>query len=338
MRAATSTATTMTMTMTMTMTNSPLKEVCAGKDAANFDCYEKYYRDLIAAHGATAAFADIKKAYDANTYVKSQCHPLTHIIGQATAEKYTKPSQAYLEGDPFCWSGFYHGVMETLVAKIGRKNIVEKLDTICTDIPGKAAYSFDYYNCVHGIGHGLMEITGDELFTALETCNGLTGNWEQESCWGGVFMENIIIDGKNHITKYLVPSDPVYPCNAVDEKYKERCYVMQTSYMMKTTGSNFVKIFEICKGVDANYVNTCYESLGRDASGSTTSDIARTNAICLLGKDNDQRLHCVIGAVKDFISYFHSDVKARELCNTFSDAIKQTCLATADSYYASFKK
>ena len=335
---ASATSTIATTSVTTATKTTPLKALCTGKDETNFDCYEAYYHDLVVQQGTKRAFADIKKAYGENSYVRSQCHPLVHIIGQATAQKYDKPLEAYLEGDPFCWSGFYHGVMEALIAKIGRKNIVAKLDTICTDIPGRASYSFDYYNCVHGLGHGLMEVTGDELFEALEMCNGLTGHWEQESCWGGVFMENIIIDGKNHVTKYLKPSDPVYPCNAVDERYKERCYVMQTSYMMKTTGSNFVKIFEICKGVDANYVNTCYESLGRDASGSTTSDNTRTNAICLLGQGSDQQLHCVIGAVKDFISYYHSDVKARELCGTFPDAIKQTCLATADSYYTSFKK
>src|SRR5258708_417656 len=146
----------------------------------------------------------------------------------------------------------------------------------------------------------MMAISNDELFDSLKTCDALSGGWEKTSCYSGVFMENVIVDGKNHFTKYLNPADPLYPCNAVDEKYKERCYIMQTSYMMKVFHADFAKIFATCKKADTGYVDTCYESLGRDASGSTVSNIGRTKQICLMGGDYEARVHCVVGAAKDF--------------------------------------
>ncbi len=56
----------------------------------------------------------------------------------------------------------------------------------------------------------------------------------------------------------------------------------------------------------------------------------------MLGKTLENKEHCVIGAVKDFISYFHSDTEAKELCNSLSGELKSVCLATADSYYRAF--
>ncbi|MDO8516478.1 MAG: hypothetical protein Q7S28_04455 [bacterium] len=312
-----------------------LEEICAGR-VNDWSCYEAHYAALVDTKGVKAAFVDIRARYDHNSYVKSQCHPLTHVIGRAASKKYPDTAAAYNEGDSFCWSGYYHGVLEGIIGVIGLKNLPAQLDAICANLPDKKEYGFNYYNCVHGLGHGLMAITQDELFESFAYCDKLTGYWEQMSCASGAYMENIIQDGKNHKTKFLRPEEPLYPCTESPEKYKNTCYLMQTSYMLKVNGRNFAQTFAWC--VEAGtYSNTCYESLGRDASGGSISDVAKTRDICLLGPDNDARTHCVIGAVKDFISYYHSDVEANALCNSFSDTmLKDTCLATAADYYKSF--
>ncbi|MDO8617473.1 MAG: hypothetical protein Q7N87_01090 [Candidatus Uhrbacteria bacterium] len=313
-----------------------LNQICNGYEQ-DFDCYEKYYRSLaMKANGIKLAFNDLKRRYAINGYVQSQCHPLTHVIGQAAVERFPNVADAYTQGDSFCWSGYYHGVMEGIVGRVGREQALFGLDNICADIPGKATYSFDYYNCVHGLGHGLMAISNDELFESLHDCNVLTGSWERGSCYSGVFMENVIVDGKNHFTKYLKPKDPLYPCNAVDDPYKQACYLMQTSYMLKVSNRDFRKLFDWCEKADAGYVDTCYQSAGRDASGSTVSNLIKTKELCLLGHNTRQRSNCVIGAVKDFISYFHSDVQARELCAALPSNLQKVCLDTAVSYYKSF--
>ncbi len=50
---------------------------------------------------------------------------------------------------------------------------------------------FIAYQCVHGLGHGLMIYTGYDLPLALATCDKLATSWDQTSCTGGVFMENL---------------------------------------------------------------------------------------------------------------------------------------------------
>ncbi len=318
-------------------TSAPIVWNCTGADAGNFDCYDAYYTKLTTDGSIAAAFDDLKARYNTDDYARAECHPLTHVIGRAASEKFATPGEAFTKGDNFCWSGYYHGVLEGIVGRIGLKNLPGQMDSICADIKAKSGYSFDYYNCVHGLGHGVMALTQDELFDSLTLCDKLTGSWEQLSCGSGAFMENIIVDGKNHKTKYLNPQDPLYPCDASPEQYKNTCYLMQTSYMLKINNRDFKQTFAWCSAVDPAYRDTCYRSLGRDASGQSTSGATATRAICLLGADREQQSNCVIGAVKDFISYFHSDVQAKQFCDSFTDPdLQKTCLDNGAAYYSEF--
>ncbi|MBX4186719.1 MAG: hypothetical protein KW802_00440 [Candidatus Doudnabacteria bacterium] len=317
-----------------TVNPSQIPEICTGE--TTFNCYEDFYNGLVKSKGVAAAFTDLKQRYDTNAYVKSQCHPITHVIGSAATQIYRDVGTAYTKGDSFCWSGYYHGVMEGVVGQITTADLPGKMNNICDKVPGKASYSFDYYNCVHGLGHGVMAITENELFDSLKLCDNLQGGWEQSSCHGGVFMENVIIDNKNHFTKFLKPSEPLYPCTAVDDKYKSTCYLMQTSYMLKVTNSDFAKVFDLCSTV-GNFASICYQSLGRDASGRSISNVEATKATCYLGQGYDQRSNCIIGAVKDFISYYHSDVQGKQLCSALEEQLQQICFDTGEGYYRNFK-
>lgn len=312
-------------------------EICTGPESQDFECYERHYVNLVKSHGITAAFDDLKARYQTNSYVVAQCHPIAHVIGREAALKFKTPGEAYVQGDGFCWSGYYHGVLETFIARVGREGLPAQMDHICDGIKGKDRYSFDYYNCVHGLGHGVMAITDTELFQSLDYCDNLTGSWEQESCASGVFMENVIVDNLNHFTKYLKPQEPLYPCTESPAKYKNTCYLMQTSYILKINGGDFTDTFEWCRKAEEGYRATCFQSLGRDASGRSSSDVARTKETCLLGIDFFERSNCMIGAVKDFISYFHSDVQAENLCASLGEAdLTATCRSTKIAYYLQF--
>lgn len=315
---------------------SNAKPVCTGSLSTDFDCYEGHYAELVKDEGIAAAFNDLKSRYSENGFVKAQCHPLTHVIGRFAAKEFAAVGEAYTQGEGFCWSGYYHGVLETVIDDIGLADLPKEMDNVCASIPGKERYSFDYYNCVHGLGHGVMAATQDELFQSLDLCDDLTGAWEEVSCASGAFMENVIVDGLNHKTKYLDPARPLYPCTDSPDKYKGTCYLMQTSYMLKINGGDFKKTFEWCRDAEG-YENICRQSLGRDASGRSSSDVLRTKATCLLGENFEERSNCVIGAVKDFISYFHSDVQAKNFCEALGDEdLTSVCLAVGETYYRQF--
>ena len=307
------------------------------RGSENFNCYRDYYTNIVKKFGISQAFADLKKRYEVDDFVRSECHQLTHVIGHAAASKFENVSQAFYHGDHFCWSGYYHGILESILSRIGRENLTNELNNICKDIPGKDNYSFDYYNCLHGLGHGIMALTHNELFEALSYCDILIGEWEQKSCASGVYMENIMADSRNHVTKYLKPDNPLYPCDISPEKYKDECYKMQTSYMLRLNNYDFKQTFNLCRQAEPEYRELCYQSLGRDASGLTISNLYRTKEICFLGETKEQKLNCIIGAAKDFVSYYHSDQQAIELCNLVEDNdIKTKCLDAVISFFELF--
>ena len=226
--------------------------------------------------------------------------------------------------------------MEGLLLRIRTSNISSKINYICSNISGKENYSFGYYNCVHGLGHGIMYINENELFESLKICDSLNGSWEQNSCYGGVFMENVISDNKYHSTKYLKNDDIFYPCDKVEEKYKAACYLMQTSHMLDSTNYSFSKVFKLCERVGESYIDTCCQSLGRDASGYTESNPIKTRNICLLGKDFRQRSNCITGAAKDFVAYFHSGVEANELCGSLPLELQENCFMAVSEFLKIF--
>lgn len=311
---------------------------CSGERANDYACYQERYQGLVFGPGVKAAFRDLKNEYEENEFVKNNCHQMTHVIGRAAADRLGDLSSTYGEGDSFCWSGYYHGAMESTVAKIGPEKILDEANTICADMGEEQRYSFYHYNCVHGLGHGFMGIQDNELFESLKTCDAITDEWERESCYGGVFMENIMAaNNPSHPTKYLDADRPLYPCTDVETEYKEQCYIMQTSFALQTQDGDFGKVFGLCGEAEEDYRETCYQSLGRDASGNSASDLATTRDTCMMGEDYEARSNCAIGAVKDFISYYDGDEQAKELCESFEADLRKVCLETAEEYAKTFR-
>jgi hypothetical protein len=300
-------------------------------------CLEQTYSRYTQQKGVAAAFVKLKAAYNTDTAVHADCHVLAHAIGRTAADNAKSLDDAYAQGDNFCWSGYYHGVMEAVVTKVGERALPTKIPTICADIKKHQPYSFYHYNCVHGLGHGVLDVYQGNIFTALQMCDRLTDSWEQQSCYGGVFMENIMDEiSHDRPVDYLKADQPMYPCTAVQEKYKGQCYLMQTSHALVLANENFSQVFTECGQVEAAYVDTCYQSLGRDASGNNQSTVAPTKANCMLGLTQDARANCIVGAVKDFISYYHSDKQANALCQALDSSLQPICQTTKTQYYSTF--
>ena len=311
---------------------------CSGASESDYACYQERYQSLVRGSGVEAAFTELKDEYTKNEFVKAQCHQMTHVIGRASATLYGDVSGTFEQGDNFCWSGYYHGAMETIVANTGPDQIVEEVNASSDELDEQQKRSFDRYNLVHGLGHGFMGTQQNELFESLETCDALEGEWERESCYGGVFMENVMAQSNpSSPSKYLKTDQPLYPCTDVEDKYKTECYKMQTSYALQTQDYDFAKVFGLCGGAEDDYRPTCYQSLGRDASAQSVSDVGKTKATCMLGEDEEARSNCVEGAVLDFISYYSDDKQAKELCESLDADLRTECLGTAEEYYRVFK-
>jgi hypothetical protein len=326
----------------VTYTPTKLSE-CQKTAVKDYQCYAKYYATLSYTQGTASAMKDMEAEYNTDEFVKSQCHQLTHVVGRTAYEKTNSLEKAYAEGDNFCWSGFYHGAIEQAAKRLGAEKIKQQANTICKAFADKQRYSFNHFNCVHGLGHGLMAVSDYNLPDALTLCDNLDDSWEESSCYGGVFMENVMVASRGDGTSaYFKADEPLYPCTYVENTYKEQCYLMQTSYVLQHNGYDFTKTFAECAKADTGYIDTCYRSLGRDASGSTVSEVARTVANCRtvynsgVADAESAITSCMLGADRDFVSYYHGIDKANELCDAFGGTLTATCKQDVAEYYKTF--
>ena len=185
-----------------------------------------------------------------------------------------------------CNSGYYHGVLQVALAGLPRNVVVKKSQHLCS-APAVNTEEFLLYQCVHGLGHGLMIYSGDDLPWSLRTCHKLLTDFDRVSCTGGVFMQNL--DTTMGTSRYLSAKDPIYPCNAVVERDKVYCYLMVTSRINTLDGYNWRKTADWCRRSERGWVETCFESYGRDASGASEYDPAKTIALCRAGGPERRR-------------------------------------------------
>lgn len=298
-------------------------------------CWQEFYENA-AQKNPLRALQDLKARYLERGDVLQNCHTLLHVVGRAAAAHYGSVARAYKYGDMFCRSGYYHGVLEHVFADQDPQQALVGLDAICEKVPGKNTRSYDYFACVHGVGHGLMALYEHELFDALKGCKHLTGEWEQSACYGGVFMENVIADTDDVPSLYLDPENLIYPCDVVDEEERGQCFMMQSSYVLKKNGGNFVDAFERCANVDEKFKSTCFLSIGRDASGWGGAHVEATANYCLKGRTYEERSYCFWGAADDFVAQYDSDAEAKQLCEKSDAEFISYCKKVVVDYYATF--
>jgi len=314
---------------------------CSAAASKDYPCIQQRYQDLVRNLGVEAAFAELKGEMATNNFINSNCHQISHVIGRVAADLYGDIPNTYSHGNSFCGSGYYHGALETIVAKIGPDRILEEADSLCADLGGHPKHSLFHYNCAHGLGHGFMGNQENDIFDSLDTCDALSDPWERERCYGGVFMENVITkDDREHPSKYLKAASPLYPCDTIESRYKNECYQRQTSYALRTQGNDFVRVFDLCRRLEDGFSSPCYQGLGWAASVQSlnqTDNNATVNQstgdLCMLGGEYEARFNCIVGAVEYFVRHYYSDAQPKVFCETLTAELRAACLQEVEEYY-----
>jgi hypothetical protein len=285
--------------------------LAACKSDETFGCYQRGFRAIVDAQNPGVALDDLDVLYKSDAYVRRTCHPLAHAIGHLAYAKYKSVTVAEQYARETCWSGYHHGLMESYISQFDDTQLRAKMNGICKQDPSHP-YSLAYYNCWHGLGHGLTIRFTQDIFHALRFCNVITHSWERQSCYSGVFMQNIVANGSGmHRAVDLKPSDPIYPCDAVSEQEKPSCYLLPVA-------------FRICNRVETRYVGTCYRSMGRDISGAALLDPGKVVSQCAMGA-SAHRAECIAGAAANAVFDRHARGKADALCRLAEPADRAAC-------------
>ena len=288
----------------------------------SFSCLEQAFGNLAYGEGPKAALDEFDRRIAADPEIERNCHRIAHMIGAATLVHYDGAvGKAFAAGRASCWSGYYHGILERAFSGVKPEELGTVARKLCAD-PDVRRTEFVAYQCVHGLGHGLMIYTGYDLPRSLEICDQLETSWDQTSCTGGVFMENIS-SSYGITSKWLRDDDPIYPCQTVADRHKLYCYLMVTSRILPLVGWDFAEAAKVCRKSEDAWVATCYQSLGRDASGQTRGDAARILGICAYADELADE--CVYGAARDLTSQDSGPGRAAVLCKKADAALQDYC-------------
>lgn len=242
------------------------------------------------------------------------CHQNAHTAGRFAYELFSE--QAFQTCSAECHSGCYHGATEAYFRDHGTANLARDLAVICSS----QLNPFLSHQCFHGVGHGLMAFADYEIFEALNNCDLLPQG--HESCYSGVYMENVVgglSPTVGHFTDYL-SDDPHFPCNIVDDKYKNACYFYQTSRMVQLFAWDFAQVAQACSAVEEQFQRSCFESMGRDVGGANMTSNLGAILDCSTAAPGNPRIWCLNGAVQNTFWTPSGQDQAIDFCTQLEDA------------------
>lgn len=241
-------------------------------------------------------------------------HPLAHALGYAVRSTPKTATTLLSECDDRYQSGCYHGILQRYFdARMGMPLANDVLLAPCDGLRGTSE-QFRIFDCLHGTGHGLMMYHRYDVNASLSDCDRLRTPWDQESCYGGVFMEHnmgarmqFFGEGKLGMHRHSTPAPNVvlfkpddlhYPCDAAPQRYRVECYELQPDLILPAVKQDYRRASAVCDSAGTQrLVASCYSGLGRNASGASAFDFAGIRERCDLASAYGQPF-CYEGAVR----------------------------------------
>jgi hypothetical protein len=257
--------------------------------------------------------------------VAADCHRIAHTIGSAALAHFKgNVAKTYSHGSPSCASGYYHGILERAFANVvSERGLIRVARSLCRGA-GVRRMGFLDYQCVHGLGHGLMIQTGYDLPTALSVCKGLQTRWDETSCTGGVFMENgSTVYGLR--SQWLKSDDPLYPCQRVGLRNRASCYLRVTTQILRANHFNWPRTASRCGALGHDWTRYCFRSYGRDAVNYTGGKAQPTLRLCRL-TDTGQG-DCLYGAARSLADRDAKTDGAVAFCRRTAPPYQADCFA-----------
>lgn len=305
---------------------------CFVAGAKGADCIETSFKRLADTKGPEAAMHVLKNDQPIFFGSALDCHASAHAIGRVAASRYASVGEAFAAGDPYCWSGYYHGVIEGTMRGIPRETIgARELDQICVTIRERDRATFDHWNCAHGLGHALMYLHGEDLERSLASCDLLSDPWERTQCPFGVYMQNAMGGETTAHQSRFLSDDPAFPCSEATPERADTCWWIQSTRYLHLTPNDFGGLFAFCDRAGEHRA-ACLDGIGREASARSGMHSSKTAARCTRAPNDGDHAACIAGAARNMRSFYHDDAPARAFCTDIDAKFADTCLAAVDAY------
>jgi hypothetical protein len=324
-------------------TDAGLPSLAAMKDclktSRSSECLDDLFRDALKNHTTADVLQLIARFEAEDPELRRDCHPVVHAIGRETFRLKGNIHDSFAACDQTCHSGCYHGSVERFLRgdeiysesykHPSQAELKQKAKAACdANTPLRLRYQ-----CLHGLGHAILFFSAYQLQSSLDICDALGDEWSRSSCYGGIFMENV--SNATNEKKNFSPTDYHAPCNQLADRYRQECYIMQTSRMMEM-GLSTEQMLQECAKAGA-YRAACTQSIGRDLSNEARVGKPSTAAQkCELARDNN-RLACMEGVVYALVDNTWDGRYAMPFCAAFTNNTDQEeCFEMSIKYLQTF--
>jgi hypothetical protein len=160
-------------------------------------CYDAGLLVSLKEGGIAEAMDVLQRLSAMDEDVKRDGHMYAHSLGLAAYSGAATVGSTFRQCLPAFQSGCYHGVIQAYFAELtgtGGEDALtdDAINDLCQDYRDSPDGDWLLFQCVHGMGHGLSQVTHHELKQTLAQCDRLREKWERQGCYGGAFMENIM--------------------------------------------------------------------------------------------------------------------------------------------------
>lgn len=263
---------------------------------------------LLHASGAEASFAYAEKQMAQNSSFAHDCHPLLHDLGHEAYHYYGSFAAAMGHASEICDAGYVHGVVEEYFT-----STPHAADAIASSCPAAAAEDLHEWQCFHGLGHGAMLISGEQVDAAIPLCERLSGSFAKGACVNGAFMEEFVVTDHDGGIIADAASRNLSVCGHQSRQYKQDCYFYAPTAFLQQHSARYGDAMSWCKAGEPSYISACMNGIGAE---SMKDNIARPDIAAQACKAAERKYRdaCVSGAISLYIFEHASSEAAAPLC------------------------
>jgi hypothetical protein len=292
-----------------------------------YEAVRTKYLKIIDQQNPRVALDALDQEIQTNKPLLRSCHALTHEMGHEAYKKYNSFSTALKYQSEICNTGYMHGVIETHFSKV--TDVFAEMKTICE--------GEDFGRCYHGVGHGVMYYTSNNLPKSLEMCNTYDTQPKRNYCAQGVYMENFNTDRKLHPSEYLKENDPFYPCGEAEPNFKAICYVYAPMYYMALHNDDGGATLNWCLTAETGFEQFCIRGTGNILIKYNINEPKIAEQQCNQLQSGEYRDYCIDGMIGLYINHYDSLQKGVEMCKTLDPENQPACNAGIKSRESLFK-
>jgi hypothetical protein len=285
-------------------------------------------------------------------------HQIAHALGRQAVADHGGDAAVIRQCRPAFASGCYHGVVEATLRDGGRIDM-PRLQRLCVETE-RATGPGPGYECVHGLGHGIVGAVDYDIQAALRTCDALSTSSLRTSCHSGAFMEAITTalgepafggtPGHAHGAEHqhapagspkpqsdrrlsIDPSDPYSPCDRFSDPYASSCWLFQGFVILRHNAFDASRALHVCEAAPDGRAARCYQSIGHQLTGLFQRDDGWILEQCAQGR-SDLAPQCAAGAALALDAIDWSGNRAVRLCAAAPAEWKEACYRSASAALA----